>query len=146
MLFHDIEVDKDYAGVPTVVGFPGELNQVWTNLLSNAIQAMSGRGTLRVATSGPDPGHVRIEISDSGPGIDPADLPKIFDLHFTTKGDRVEFGLGLGLTISRNIVDRHRGTIEVASRPGETTFTVTLPDGLLPIERELRGLTKGSGR
>jgi signal transduction histidine kinase len=124
---HEIEVDKDYGGVPTVVGFPGELNQVWTNLLSNAIQAMTGRGRLRVATSCPDADHIRVEISDSGPGIDPADLPRIFDLHFTTKGGRVEFGLGLGLTISRNIVDRHRGTIEVASRPGATTFTVTLP-------------------
>lgn len=123
----DIQVVREYETLPTIVGFPGELNQVWTNLLSNAIQAMEGAGTLAVAATAPDPDHVRVAITDSGPGIPEADLPRIFDLHFTTKGGRVEFGLGLGLTITRNIVDRHSGTIDVTSHPGSTTFVVTLP-------------------
>lgn len=125
---HDITVDRRYGGVPTVVGFPGELNQVWTNLLSNAVQAMEGRGTLTVETRADGGGTVEVAVSDTGPGIDAADLPHIFDLHFTTKAGRVEFGLGLGLTISRNIVERHHGTIAVSSQPGQTTFTVTVPE------------------
>ncbi|NNL68481.1 MAG: HAMP domain-containing histidine kinase, partial [Acidimicrobiia bacterium] len=123
----EVAVVREYDTVPTIVGFPGELNQVWTNLLSNAIQAMEGTGTLTVAVDAPHPDHVRVAITDSGPGIPEADLPRIFDLHFTTKGGRVEFGMGLGLTITRNIVDRHAGTIDVRSRPGSTTFVVTLP-------------------
>ncbi|NNC93726.1 MAG: histidine kinase, partial [Acidimicrobiia bacterium] len=123
----DIEPVRAFGSVPTITGFAGELNQVWTNLLSNAIQAMAGTGTLTVATSAPDSSHVQVAITDTGPGISPADLERIFDLHFTTKEGRVEFGMGLGLTITRDIVERHNGTIEVASRPGETTFRVTLP-------------------
>jgi signal transduction histidine kinase len=123
----DIELVRSYSTVPVVTGFAGELNQVWTNLLSNAIQAMAGAGTLTVATSAPDPDHVQATITDTGPGIPADDLARIFDLHFTTKEGRVEFGLGLGLTITRDIVERHNGTIEVTSRPGRTTFRVTLP-------------------
>jgi signal transduction histidine kinase len=110
-----------------VTGFAGELNQVWTNLLSNAIQAMSGSGTLTVETGSPGPDLVEVQISDTGPGISAEDIDRIFDLHFSTKEGRVEFGLGLGLTISRDIVERHHGTIAVESRPGSTTFRVTLP-------------------
>ena len=123
----DIEVVRAFESIPPVAGSPGELNQVWTNLLSNAIQAMDGAGRLVVETellAGP---RVKVAITDSGPGIADADLTRIFDLHFTTKGGRVEFGLGLGLTISRDIIERHQGTIEVESRPGVTSFRVVLP-------------------
>ena len=123
----DIELVRDYSAVPTMTGFAGELNQVWTNLLSNAIQAMGAAGTLTVEASAPDPAHVRATISDTGPGIAEEDLVRIFDLHFSTKEGRVEFGLGLGLTITRDIVERHNGIIEVESRPGATSFKVTLP-------------------
>ena len=123
----DIEVVRAYSPVPAITGFAGELNQVWTNLLSNAIQAMTGTGTLTVATSVPDPDHVQAGITDTGPGIAEEDLSRIFDLHFTTKEGRVEFGLGLGLTITRDIVERHHGVIEVESLPGATCFRVTLP-------------------
>lgn len=123
----DIEVVRAYSPLPELTGFAGELNQVWTNLLSNAIQAMAGAGTLTVATSVPDPEHVQATITDTGPGIAEEDLSRIFDLHFTTKEGRVEFGLGLGLTITRDIVERHSGIIEVDSRPGNTCFRVTLP-------------------
>jgi signal transduction histidine kinase len=123
----DIELVRDYSAVPAMTGFAGELNQVWTNLLSNAIQAMGAAGTLTVETSEPDAAHVRATISDTGPGIAEEDLARIFDLHFSTKEGRVEFGLGLGLTITRDIVERHNGIIEVESRPGATAFTVTLP-------------------
>ena len=105
----DIELVRAYSAVPTMTGFAGELNQVWTNLLSNAIQAMGAAGTLTVETSTPDPAHVRATISDTGPGIAQEDLPRIFDLHFSTKGGRVEFGLGLGL-------DDHPGHRGTASR------------------------------
>ena len=135
----DIELVRGYSTVPVVTGFAGELNQVWTNLLSNAIQAMAGAGTLTVATSTPDPDHVQATITDTGPGIPEDDLARIFDLHFTTKEGRVEFGLGLGLTITRDIVERHHGTIEVTSRPGMTTFRVTLPvAGVDAIEQPMR--------
>ena len=123
----DIKVVRAYSPLPEITGFAGELNQVWTNLLSNAIQAMAGAGTLTVATSVPDPEHVQATITDTGPGIAEEDLARIFDLHFTTKEGRVEFGLGLGLTITRDIVERHHGIIEVDSRPGNTRFRVTLP-------------------
>lgn len=124
---HDIEVVRAYGKLPPVAGSPGELNQVWTNLLSNAIQAMNGVGRLVVETTVLQGPRVQVAITDSGPGIAPEDLARIFDLHFTTKGGRVEFGLGLGLTISRDIVERHEGTIQVESRPGATSFRVTLP-------------------
>jgi signal transduction histidine kinase len=123
----EVEVVRAFGVAGTVTGFAGELNQVWTNLLSNAIQAMSGSGTLTVETTSPRPGLVEVQISDTGPGISADDIDRIFDLHFSTKEGRVEFGLGLGLTISRDIVERHHGTIEVESRPGRTTFRVMLP-------------------
>ena len=122
-----IDVVREYADVPEITAYPGELAQVWTNLVANAIQAMEGEGVLTVAVDAPDPGHVRVEIVDDGPGIPPEDLDRIFDLHFTTKHGRVEFGLGLGLRIAHDVVTRHHGRIAVESRPGRTAFTVTLP-------------------
>ena len=121
-----IEVVREFgADVPLVEVYAAELNQVWTNLIDNAIDAMDGAGTLRLATSveGDD---VLIEVGDTGPGIDPDVLQRVFEPFFTTKD--VGKGTGLGLDISRRIiVDRHRGDITFTSAPGATTATVRLP-------------------
>jgi signal transduction histidine kinase len=102
---------------------------VWTNLLANALDAMDERGRLTVLVETTPRGRVVVHIIDDGPGI-PADLrDKIFVPRFTTKNGRVQFGLGLGLSISRQIVDDHGGTITLDSTPGRTEFTVELPTG-----------------
>ncbi|MFO1490088.1 MAG: ATP-binding protein [Kiritimatiellia bacterium] len=124
----NVEVERHYDPVPAVPGFPGELNQVWTNLVSNAVQAMGGAGRLEVAALAPPGGSVvEVSITDSGPGIAPENQDRIFEARFTTRKGRVEFGLGLGLPICKSIVSRHQGSIRVESRPGRTVFTVTLP-------------------
>jgi signal transduction histidine kinase len=118
---------------------PNQINQVFMNLLVNACQAMDGPGTIRITTRLVDgPGDraasggagpaVEIAIADTGRGIPPDDLPRVFDPGFTTKG--VGVGTGLGLSICYQIVEAHGGNIAAASRPGSgTTFTVTLPVG-----------------
>ncbi len=120
-----IQVARDYAAeLPPVEAYAAELNQVWTNLIDNAAQAMGGQGHLRVA-AWRDGDDVVVEITDDGPGI-PADvLGHVFDPFFTTKD--VGEGTGLGLDISRRIVERHQGDIELTSRPGSTTARVRLP-------------------
>jgi signal transduction histidine kinase len=128
---HGIEVVRDFEDPGALRGHPGALNQVWTNLINNALQAMEGEGTLIIRTR-PGPDAVTVEVEDSGPGIPPDDIGRIFDMHFTTKGGRVEFGLGLGLRIAQDVVERHGGSIDVASEPGRTVFTVTLPRGGTP--------------
>lgn len=121
-----IEVLKDYGDVPRIEGYAGELNQVWTNLIGNALDAMAGQGTLRVATRAGDDGGVVVEIGDSGPGLPPDVAERAFEAFFTTKP--VGQGTGLGLDIARRIVvERHGGTIEVTSQPGDTVFRVALP-------------------
>ncbi len=130
-----VQVERRYDDVPTILGRPGELNQVWTNLLVNALDALDGRPAARIdVVVDRHGGDVRVRIVDNGPGI-PADvLDRIFEPRFTTKGGRVEFGLGLGLSIARRIVDDHAGTIELASGDA-TTATVLLPRAvLLPVE------------
>jgi signal transduction histidine kinase len=124
----EITVERRYDPVPVIEARAGELNQVWTNLIVNAIQVMEGPGTLEVVTDVPETGFVRVKVIDSGPGIPPGDIDKIFDLAFTTKQGRVDFGLGLGLRIAQDIVARHRGMIGVDSVPGRTVFSVTLPE------------------
>ena len=121
-----IEVVREFdADVPLVEVYAAELNQVWTNLIDNAIDAMDGDGTLRLATS-VDGDDVVVEIGDTGPGIDPDVLQRVFEPFFTTKD--VGKGTGLGLDISRRIVvDRHGGDITFTSEPGATTATVRLP-------------------
>lgn len=122
-----VTVHRSYApDLPRVTVYASELNQVWTNLLDNALDALDGQGELRVETRfDRDLSHVAIEIADSGPGIDPAIQSRVFDPFFTTKP--VGKGTGLGLSISYNIVRKHRGDIQVESRPGKTRFIVLLP-------------------
>ncbi|MGO8983279.1 MAG: sensor histidine kinase [Terriglobales bacterium] len=120
-----VVVQRDYQKIPLLVNsFGSELNQVWTNLIDNAIDAMGGGGELRLRIYRDD-GCVAVEIGDSGPGI-PADVePHIFEPFFTTKG--VGEGTGLGLDTVQRIVKKHRGSIRVTSKPGDTRFLVSLP-------------------
>jgi signal transduction histidine kinase len=122
-----ITVVKDFAeSLPLVPAHPAELNQVWTNLIDNAVQAMaSDGGTLTIRTALED-GHVLVEIGDTGPGVPPELQQKIFEPFFTTKP--VGEGTGLGLDICyRVITQRHGGDLRVISRPGDTRFQVRLP-------------------
>ncbi len=120
-----VAVQRDYQAVPLLVNsFGSELNQVWTNIIDNAIDAMHGKGELRVRTYSDD-GCAVVEITDNGPGIPEEVLPHIFEPFFTTKG--VGEGTGLGLDTVQRIVKKHRGTIQVTSKPGETRFQVWLP-------------------
>ena len=120
-----VEVEKEYAeGLPRICANGGELNQVWTNIVDNAVDAMHGRGNLKVKTSRDD-GHVLVEIADAGPGIPREAKSRIFEPFFTTKG--VGEGTGLGLDIVRRIVAGHGGEVRVDFAPGQTTFRVRLP-------------------
>src|SRR6202522_2826183 len=120
-------VQRDYQRVPLLVNsFGSELNQVWTNIIDNAIDAMHGKGELRIRTYRDD-GCVVVEVADNGPGIPPSVLSRIFEPFFTTKG--VGEGTGLGLDTVQRIVKKHRGNIHVSSKPGDTRFQVWLPLG-----------------
>jgi signal transduction histidine kinase len=124
-LKHGVSVHRDYQPVPLMVdSFGSELNQVWTNIIDNAIDAMGGKGELRLRTYRED-GCVVIEIGDNGPGIPPDVEPHIFEPFFTTKG--VGQGTGLGLDTVQRIVKKHRGSVQVVSKPGDTRFQVLLP-------------------
>ncbi|MFZ3369552.1 MAG: ATP-binding protein [Candidatus Sulfotelmatobacter sp.] len=120
-----VAVQRDYQQLPLLVNsFGSELNQVWTNIIDNAIDAMHGKGELRVRTYQQD-GCVVVEIADNGPGIPEEVQPHIFEPFFTTKG--VGEGTGLGLDTVQRIVKKHRGNIQVTSKPGDTRFQVWLP-------------------
>jgi len=120
-----VTVVRDYQKTPLLVNsFGSELNQVWTNIIDNAIDAMGGKGELRVRAYR-DAACVVVEIRDNGPGISDAVEPHIFEPFFTTKG--VGEGTGLGLDTVQRIVKKHRGTIQVESKPGDTRFSVWLP-------------------
>jgi signal transduction histidine kinase len=120
-----VTVQREYQRIPLLVdSFGSELNQVWTNLIDNAIDAMAGNGELRVRVYRDD-SCVVVEIGDNGPGISPDVQPHIFEPFFTTKG--VGEGTGLGLDTVQRIVKKHRGTIQVTSKPGDTLFQVWLP-------------------
>jgi signal transduction histidine kinase len=125
---YGIVVERHYSRLPPVVCNTNELNQVWTNVIHNAIQAMKGVGRLTIETAAAE-GEVSVRITDTGPGI-PADIRnRIFDPFFTTK-DQGE-GTGLGLGIAQQIVQRHQGRISVDSEPGRTCFEIRLP--LTPV-------------
>ncbi|GAB2638644.1 sensor histidine kinase [Kribbella swartbergensis] len=121
-----IEVIRSYgADVPRIDAYAGELNQVWTNLIDNAVDAMAGVGTLRITTR-TDGDRVVVEFTDSGPGMPPQVVARAFEPFYTTKD--VGKGTGLGLDIAQRIVaEHHGGTITINSRPGETTLSVRLP-------------------
>jgi signal transduction histidine kinase len=120
-----VVVQRDYQRIPLLVNsFGSELNQVWTNIIDNAIDAMHGKGELRLRVYRQDDSVV-VEIADNGPGIPPDVLPHIFEPFFTTKG--VGEGTGLGLDTVQRIVKKHRGDIQVDSKPGDTRFQVWLP-------------------
>jgi adenylate cyclase len=126
---HGVDLIRNVEeSLPNISCYPDELNQVWTNLIHNALQAMENKGTLTIDARQND-GHIDVSITDTGSGIPPEVLPKIFQPFFTTKpaGE----GSGLGLDIVRKIIEKHQGTIGVESVPGKTTFTVSLP-----IDRE----------
>jgi signal transduction histidine kinase len=122
-----VKVVKDYdRSLPDVPVYGAELNQVWTNLIDNALQAMAGEGTLTIRTSRVDDTAVQVEIGDTGPGIPDDIVGRIFEPFFTTKP--VGEGTGLGLDISwRIVVNKHHGDITVQSTPGDTRFRVRLP-------------------
>lgn len=114
------------TGLPEILCYPGDLNQVWTNIMDNALQAMDGHGTLTVRTMREGDGMVRIEICDDGPGIPPDIIDRIFTPFFTTKP--VGQGTGLGLDLAwRVVVEKHHGNLSVESKPGDTRFIVCLP-------------------
>jgi signal transduction histidine kinase len=121
-----IEIARDYdRALPKLTVRGSELNQVWTNLLENAIDALGETGTITITTRR-EGGCAVVDVTDDGPGI-PAEIREhVFDSFFTTK--EVGHGTGLGLaTAWRIVVERHDGVLSLDSRPGETTFRVTLP-------------------
>jgi PAS domain S-box-containing protein len=123
-LKYGIAVERQFEEFEPVPVYPDEIGQVWTNIISNAIHAMKGKGKLTVSVKKQAPWAV-ISITDNGPGIPPEIKNRIFEPFFTTKPQGE--GTGLGLDICRKIVEKHSGTIEVDSEPGRTTFTVKVP-------------------
>jgi two-component system NtrC family sensor kinase len=130
-----INVKRSYGKLPPITAYVGELNQVWTNLIHNAAQAMDNRGELLIETTVVD-GDVQVAIQDSGPGMPAETIARVFEPFFTTKS-KAE-GTGLGLSISARIIEKHGGTISVTSEPGRTRFTIRLPvDGpAVPMHRD----------
>lgn len=126
----NVEVSREFCDeLPRAMGYPGELNQVWTNLLQNAYDALEGHDRRIVVGTGIETyrnrTYVKVTVRDNGKGIAPEILPHIFDSFFTTK--EKGSGSGLGLDICKQIIDKHQGEIRVESRPGDTCFTVLLP-------------------
>ena len=120
-----IEIVTDFGDLPKVECYPQMMNQVFLNILVNAGQAIAGEGTVTIQTRA-EVGVVRISISDTGHGIAPELMPKLFTSGFTTKP--VGVGTGLGLSISKKIIDKHHGTIEVESEVGKgTIFHIRIP-------------------
>ncbi|MDM9584048.1 ATP-binding protein [Nostoc sp. GT001] len=124
-----ISLTRDYdRSLPLILVYGSELNQVWTNLIDNAIDAMSGQGQIRIRTARENK-CVLVEIANNGPAIPPEIQERIFEPFFTTKG--VGQGTGLGLVISYRIVEKHKGEIRLFSEPGNTRFQVILPISLV---------------
>lgn len=120
-----IEIVREYGNLPAVECCPGEINQVFMSLLTNAAEAIEESGTITVATTQKD-GEFRVAITDTGSGMSPEVIGQLFEPAFGTKGDRVK--AGMGLLVSQNIVHHHGGRIEVASEPGHgSTFTLIGP-------------------
>ena len=127
----NITVETLLPDVPLINCLPGEINQVWTNIIINACDALGGKGELYISCAEGIPGTVCVTIADNGQGIPNKFKKRIFDTNFTTKTAGGEFGLGLGLSISKNIIEKHQGTIFVGDRPGGgAMFKVCLPASL----------------
>jgi signal transduction histidine kinase len=130
-LKYGVAVVREYdRSIPPICAHGGELNQVWTNLIDNAIDAMEGHGELLVRTEA-EFGGVLVEIRDTGPGIPPEIRDRVFEPFFTTKP--VGEGTGLGLDMVYRIVQKHHGQVRVESKPGRTSFEVRLP--FAPVRR-----------
>ncbi len=127
-LKHGVEVIRNYEELPLILCYPDELNQVWTNLIHNALQAMEYKGILTIDVKKKEDRAI-VSITDTGKGISKELKDKIFEPFFTTKPTGE--GSGLGLDIVKKIIDKHQGDIKVESQPGKTTFHV-----LLPIKRD----------
>ena len=123
-LKHGIELTTNYQEIPEILCYPDELNQVWTNLIHNAIQAMNNQGQLDIMVFS-QAEQVVVQITDSGVGIPDEIKDRIFEPFFTTKG--AGEGSGLGLDIVKKIINKHNGNIMVESQPGKTTFSIALP-------------------
>jgi signal transduction histidine kinase len=121
-----VTIRREYAtDLPRIQAYASELNQVWTNIIDNAVDAMNGKGEIKIKTYEKDQ-HVIVEITDNGPGIPEQIQPRIFEPFFTTKAPGR--GTGLGLHISHDIIaNRHHGQLKVESKPGETMFRAELP-------------------
>ena len=126
-LKYGISVTRRYGRLPVIPLYVDEINQVWTNLIHNAVQAMGGKGEIMLETSPPRAGEsmVAVRVIDSGPGIAPEVIERVFEPFFTTKAKGE--GTGIGLGVVRKIVEKHEGRVEVESKPGRTCFTVRLP-------------------
>ena len=145
-----IRIDCDYEDVPPVYAHPAKLQQVWTNLIVNAAEAIEDECADKAAaaerdgtipelpargeadaliriTVRPAEGGVSVTISDNGPGIDPAIVDKIMEPHFTTKAGRIRFGLGMGMSIVRTIIADHGGCLAIDTHPGSTIMRILLP-------------------
>jgi signal transduction histidine kinase len=110
--------------MPRLMANGGELNQVWTNLIQNSVQAMNGKGELKIRTVR-EPSLALVEIEDNGPGIPTEIQSRVFEPFFTTKS--MGEGTGLGLDVVYRIIRRHHGIIQLTSKPGETIFRIRLP-------------------
>lgn len=124
----DLDTELRLEETPPVPGNSGELNQVWTNLIVNACDAMDDRGRLVIACGREGPDAVFVTVTDSGPGLPEELMEKIFEPNFTTKTNATHFGLGLGLAISREIIKKHGGELTVENaKEGGATFKAVLP-------------------
>jgi signal transduction histidine kinase len=133
-LKHGINITKVFdPSMPRIMANGGELNQVWTNLIQNSIQAMNGKGELKIRTVR-EPTHALVEIEDNGPGIPPEIQNRVFEPFFTTKP--MGEGTGLGLDVVYRIIRRHHGIIQFTSKPGETIFRIRLPYVQMQAEEE----------
>ena len=120
-----IEIARNYGAIPSVDCYPGEINQIFMTVLSNAVESIIGEGSITIETSVAN-GKVRIEITDTGSGISKDRLKHVFDSGFSAKGSRVK--AGMGLLVSLNIAHKHGGGIDVESEVGKgSCFTITLP-------------------
>ena len=123
-VLRSITVVRKYGKLPPVPVYVDELNQVWTNLIHNAVQALQGKGRIVIETGCEEQG-VWVRVIDDGPGVPPEILPRIFEPFFTTKPKGEGSGLGLGIV--KQILDRHDGRVTCQSEPGRTCFEVWLP-------------------